>query len=117
MTYMNFLSYNSTGLGTAKIEWINEVLDNCKIDFAQIQEHFQKSKNINSKFDRYFPNYDNYIIPGVRSNAQDFGRAEGGLAQLINKKIYIKKERIDTIHWRIQAQIIYFFRKSEDFMD
>ena len=47
------------------------------------------------------------MIPGYREPFQDAGRAKGGLAQLSYKTLDIKKERIPTKHWRLQAQILH----------
>ena len=46
------------------------------------------------------------MIPGHRPLGQDSGRASGGLAQLSRKEIAIKKERVITKNYRIQAQIL-----------
>ena len=54
-----------------------------------------------------FPNSDNYIVPGVRSEGKDTGRAKGGLAQLAAKNLSLRKERVTTSHRRLQAQILH----------
>ena len=54
-----------------------------------------------------FPNSDNYIVPGVRSEGKDTGRAKGGLAQLAAKNLSLRKERVTTSQWRLQAQILH----------
>ena len=82
-------------------------MDTCKIDFMQIQEHFKKSRNIESQFKSQFPKCDSYVTPGVRSEGQDSGRAKGGLAQLSAKALGVRKERVSTTHWRLQAQILH----------
>ena len=46
------------------------------------------------------------MVPGHRPVRQDSGRASGGLAQLTSKDIDIKKGRIATRNYRIQAQIL-----------
>ena len=104
---INFLSYNSTGLNSVKSDWIQDLLVYCDIHLAQLQEHFMKDKNIDSFFSDKFKDYDSYLIPAYRSPDQDNGRARGGLAQLSSKKIGIRKERIGTNSWRLQAQILH----------
>ena len=101
------MSYNSTGLDTVKTDWIRELIKTCNIDFFQLQEHFKITKSLDSFFRREFPSNDSFVIPGYREPFQDAGRAKGGLAQLSNKSLDIKKERISTKSWRIQAQILH----------
>ena len=101
------MSYNSTGLDTIKTGWIRDLMKTCKIDYFQLQEHFKITKSLDSFFRREFSNYDSFVIPGFREPFQDAGRAKGGLAQLSCKQKDIKKERISTKNWRIQAQILH----------
>ena len=54
-----------------------------------------------------FPKYDSYVLPGVRSDGQDSGRAKGGLAQLSSQCVGVRKGRVSTSHWRLQAQILH----------
>ena len=102
------MSYNSTGLDLQKVNWINDIMDTCDISFFQLQEHFKASKTIESSFNRYFPNHICHVKPGHRENLQGSGRAKGGLAQLCSKSFSVKKEKIVTFHWRLQAQILHF---------
>ena len=104
---MNFMSYNSTGLDTVKVDWIQDLLKVCDIDFLQIQEHFKATKSVDSYFKKQFNNSDSYVIPAYREPFQDNGRAKGGLAEISVKGLDIKKERIKTKSWRIQAQILH----------
>ena len=46
------------------------------------------------------------MLLGVREKDQESARAKGGIAQLRNKKIDIKVDRIETKSFRIQAQIL-----------
>ena len=48
------MSYNSTGLDPAKIDWIRNLSDTCKIDFLQLQEHFKTTKTLASHFRKDF---------------------------------------------------------------
>ena len=48
--FLNFMSYNSTGLSAVKSDWICDTMKVCKIDLMQIQEHLKKNKNIDMHF-------------------------------------------------------------------
>ena len=103
---VNFLSYNSTGLDTVKSAWINDLCKVTKTDYFGLQEHFKK--NIGSYFKEQFCNFNSYVLPAVRNQDQDSGRAKGGLAQLSSKKFQAKIVRISTKLFRVQAQVIHF---------
>ena len=103
---LNFMSYNSTGMDTVKADWIQNLIKTCDIDFLQIQEHFKATKTVDKYFTQKFSESDSYVIPAYREIYQDQGRAKGGLAQLAGKKLDIKKNRIKTKNWRLQAQIL-----------
>ena len=104
---LNFMSYNCTGIDRVKIDWIKDLIETCDIDFLQIQEHFKATKSVDSFFKREFDNSDSYVVPAFREPFQDSGRAKGGLAEISAKGLAVKKERIKTKHWRIQAQILH----------
>ena len=76
--------------------------------FISIQEHFKKTKSIDKFFKDNFPEHTSYVIPGFQEIGQDSGRPKGGIAQLRNKKISIKVDRVETKSFRIQAQILQF---------
>ena len=105
---VNFMSYNSTGLDSEKSKWINDIIKTFNVSFFQLQEHFKIIKTIDRLFKKEFPSCDSYVIPGFREPFQEGGRAKGGLAQLCGGDLGVKKERIITKHWRIQAQILHF---------
>ena len=46
------------------------------------------------------------MVPAVRPIGQDSGRASGGLAQLTRDVVGVKKERVKTQNYRLQAQIL-----------
>ena len=92
---VNFLSYNSTGLDSIKADYIRNLYNVTKCDFISIQEHFKKTKSIDKFFKDNFPENTSYVIPGVREKDQDSGRPKGGIAQLRNKKLDIKVDRIE----------------------
>ena len=104
---LNFMSYNSTGFDSVKIDWINALKETCDIDLIQIQEHFKATKSVESFFKKQFLNCDSYVIPAYREEFQVSGRAKGGLAELSRKQIDMKKERVKTKSWRLQAQVLH----------
>ena len=48
------------------------------------------------------------MLPGHRSPGQDSGRAKDGLAHLSRKKLAVRKDRVVTRSYRIQAQVLNF---------
>ena len=105
---VKFLSYNSTGLNAAKVQWINELMSTCAINFCGIQEHFKKTKSIMNFFKTAFPSFDAHVEPGHRDEGRDTGRAQGGLAQLSSKDLQVRKGKVVSTTWRVQAQILHF---------
>ena len=75
---MNFMSYNSTGLDSVKVDWIQDLLKVCDIHFLQMQEHFKATKTVDSYFKKQFYNSDSYVIPAHREPFQDNGREKVG---------------------------------------
>ena len=104
----NFLSYNSTGIATEKCRFINDICDENDVMFVSIQEHFKKTKTTDKYFCRKFAKYNPYVIPGYREKTQDTGRPKAGLTQLARKGLDIRKDRISTNSYRIQAQVLNF---------
>ena len=105
----NFLSYNSTGIATEKCEFINNICKENDIQFVSIQEHFKNHKTTDKYFCRKFSQYNSYVIPGFRPKEQDSGRPKAGLAQLTRKGLDVKKDRISTNSYRIQAQNLILY--------
>ena len=105
---VNFLCYNSTGLNTIKADWIRNLYKVTDCNFISIQEHFKKNKNTDKFFKDQFPEHISYVIPGHREQNQDSGRPKGGIAQMIDKKLNVKTDRVATSSFRIQAQILNF---------
>ena len=103
-----FLSYNSTGINSFKTNWIRDLCKLTKTDFFSIQEHFRSTKNSDKYFKDQFQDYSSYVIPAVRNENQDSGRAKGGIAQFARKSAKIDIERIKTSNPRIQAQVLVF---------
>ena len=91
---LNFISYNSTGLDSFKIDWINELIETTDVTCLQIQEHFKAIKSVKQYFKKHFKKFDNFPIPAVRENTSHVGRPKGGLAQFVKNGLGIKKQQI-----------------------
>ena len=104
----NFMSFNSTGMNSVKADWIRNLYRISNCDFISIQEHFKKNKTIDKFFKDKFPEHSSYVIPGFREKDQDSGRPKGGIAQLRDKSLDLKVDRISTKSFRIQAQVFHF---------
>ena len=105
---VKFMSYNSTGLNSVKCKWIDELMETCDVSFCGIQEHFKKTRSLNSFFKTAFPGSIASVVPGHREEGRDTGRAQGGLAQLTSKKVEVRGEYLSSSTWRLQAQILHF---------
>ena len=102
------LSYNSTGLNEAKIKWISDLIKATDASFVGIQEHFRKNNTTEDLFVQNFPGNKCYIVPGHREEGQTRGRPKGGLAQLVNNKLDLKVNLVNSDNFRIQAKVIKF---------
>ena len=105
MDSITFMSYNSTGLDSAKIRFSTDLCEEYDVDFLALQEHF-KFVNADKLFRKGFSDFFSYVIPGYREPGQVLGRAKAGLAQPITKKYSMKKRRVKTMSKRVQAQIL-----------
>ena len=105
---VTFMSYNPTGLNsTVKCRFVSDICDEHDVDFISIQEHFKFVSTTDQYFKKKFSDFYSYITPGYRAPGQDYGRAKAGLAQLTRKQLKVKKERVETAGFRIQAQILH----------
>ena len=104
---LSFISYNSTGLDSLKINWINDLMESTNSACLQVQEHFKATKSVTQYFKKHFKMFDPFVTPAVRESSSHAGRPKGGLAQLIRNSINIKKENVVCKSWRIQAQILH----------
>ena len=103
-----FMSYNSTGIDNpVKTRWINDICDEFDVDYLNIQEHFKSSKTTEKYFRDKFPGYYSVIVPGHRSPGQDTGRAKAGLGQLSRKTLAVKRDRVTSKNYRVQAQVLH----------
>ena len=73
----------------------------------QEQEHFKNSETTDKFFRDKFPSYYSVIVPGHRSAGQETGRAKAGLGQLCRKKLAVKRDRVTSKHYRVQAQVLH----------
>ena len=104
---VTFMSYNPTGLdSTVKCRFSNEICDEYNVDFMSIQEHFKSTKTTDQYFKKKFPNHFSYVVAAQRSPGQEYGRAKAGLAQLTKKTLQVKKTRVATQGFRVQAQVL-----------
>ena len=106
--YVNFLSYNSTGLNEAKFKWIRDLIKTTDSSFIGIQEHFRKNKTTEDLFVNNFSGNKCYIVPGHRDEGQTRGRPKGGLAQLVSDKLDLKIKHVKEESFRIQGKVIEF---------
>ena len=81
-------------------------LRNITVTFLSIQEHFKSSKSTDKYFRDKFSSYHSVIVPGYRPPGQDNGRARAGLGQLCKKNIDVKRNRVASKHYRVQAQVL-----------
>ena len=88
---VNLISYNSTGLDSIKVNWINELLDTFDVQLFQLQEHFKAIKKVDSYFKQNFKMYDSYAIPAINENVNHLGRPRGGLAQTVKNRVILKR--------------------------
>ena len=78
------------------------------MDYLSIQEQFKCNKTTDKFFRDNYNFYHSYVIPGHRAPGQDHGRAKAGLAQLSKKSLAVRKDRVVTRNFRIQAQVLNF---------
>ena len=105
---VTFLSYNSTGMNNMKAKWLCEALEDLEIDYCAIQEHFKNTKSTDQFFRDKFSEFNSYVIPAHRAPGVDSGRASGGITQLSRKCYTVKKDRVKTQGYRVQAQVLNF---------
>ena len=108
MPTVNFISYNSTGISSDKCDFINKLCEENDVQFVSLQEHFKNNKVTDKYFRAKFAKFSPYILPGFRPSGQDKGRPKAGLAQLCRKYVDLKKDRVKSSSFRIQAQILNF---------
>ena len=106
-TSVTFMSYNPTGLDSvAKCRFSNDICSEYDVDFLAIQEHFKSTRTTDQYFKKKFPEHFSYVVAAQRSPGQEYGQARAGLAQLTSKAVQVKKIRVVTNGFRVQAQIL-----------
>ena len=105
MDSLTFRSFNSTGLDSVKAMFFNYLCNNYNVNFLAIQEHF-KFINTDKFFKRSFGDFSCYVKPGYRAPEQLTGRVKAGLAQMCSMKYNVKKYRVNTHGFRVQAQVL-----------
>ena len=98
------MSYNMTGADSIKCQWTREITNEYDVNFVGIQEHFKTVKTTNSWFSKQFNKYHSFTVPAHRLPGVENGRGRGGLVQLCDKRIDMKRLRIPSKSPRIQAQ-------------
>ena len=105
---VKFLSWNSTGIDRLKCQYYSELIDECEVNFAAIQEHFKTTENSRNYFNENFPDCNTYVKKAFRRAGVDSGRGIAGLAQMIKKDLKISKKKIIFKSPRIQGQLLQF---------
>ena len=105
MDTTTFMSFNSTGLDSAKVRFSLDLCEEYDVDFLAIQEHF-RFVNTDKFFKSSFVDFSSYVVPGHRSTGQMTGRAKAGLTQICSKKYSVNRVRVVTAGFRVQAQIL-----------
>ena len=97
-----FLSYNSRGFGSIKIDFINY------LDIPKVcnQENFVLRDN-SYKLTRALPGFQVFINPAVK-NSHDIGRPKNGMFIAVPQSIKNSVTDVSPGFWRIQAVTIQF---------
>ena len=85
---IQLLSYNSTGWGTVKADFVNTLLISHTIHIFALQEHFQLKPNLYRLQNGISDNYELFAIPALKSNnTVHSGRPSSGTAFLYHKSL------------------------------
>ena len=88
VTNLPTLSYNSTGWGTVKADFINTLLLAHSILICAVQEHFQLQQNLYRLQSGISDQYELFGIPAFKSNQTiSVGRPSGGIAFFYHKSL------------------------------
>ena len=84
---LNLLSYNPTGWGDVKVDFINSLLLIHGVHICAVQEHFQL-KNNTYRVTQSFPGYNVFSLPAFKSDLSiHAGRPVGGLALIYSSRM------------------------------
>ena len=86
MEELTVVTYNSTGLGGFKCEFISEVIQNTSADIVLLQETWLVPGNLD-KLSSIHPDFISHGVSGIRDNELLTGRPYGGIAILYHKNI------------------------------
>ena len=106
-------SYNSTGFGQDKIDFMKTLL--LFSDVLSVQEHFllssddRKHSNTDKIRRAFGDNYDMFVVPAVKSNENvTKGRGKGGLFTLWKKGLTKYVSKVESSSYRLQATKFQF---------
>ena len=106
-------SYNSTGFGQDKIDFMKTLL--LFSDILSVQEHFllssddRKYSNTDKIRRAFGDNYDMFVVPAVKSSENvTKGRGKGGLFTLWKKGLTKYVSKIESNNFRLQATKFQF---------
>ena len=92
---LRLLSYNSTGLGGNKTEYIGKLIEDLNIDILLIQETWLIRGNL-LKLNGIHQDYLAYGVSGIDESKVLLGRPYGGLAVLWHKSVAQYVKRVDS---------------------
>ena len=92
---LKLVSYNSTGLGGAKMEFISDMLQEENVDILLLQETWLLSSNI-TKLAEINDKFSFVGTSGMDESQLLQGRPYGGLAIMWNKKLSCQIRPVDT---------------------
>ena len=89
---IKIVSYNSTGLGAVKMEYIKDLLSSNKVDILFLQETWLLPGNMDKLADIH-SDYLYHGVSGIENNKLLMGRPYGGVAILWKKTLakFVKK--------------------------
>ena len=105
---VTFMSYNMTGADTVKCQWVRDVGAEHNVNFCALQEHFKTVKTTDQWFRKQFHDYSAFVTPAYRAPGVDSGRGRGGLVQLAEKSLTVKRSWVLGQSLRVQAQVLTF---------
>ena len=102
---IQLLSYNSTGWGTVKADFVNTLLLSHSIYVCALQEHFQLPQNLYRLQNGISDQYELYGVPAFKSShAVSAGRPSGGIAFYYHKSLNSYVSRITVPNsFRVQG--------------
>lgn len=81
MDTLRILSYNPTGLGLTKLDYLNDLLVGNDVDIMLMQETWLSSGTMN-RLNKINKDYNSYGLSGMDEEQLLYGRPYGGIAIL-----------------------------------